>query len=106
MSHAMGAMSVIYRTQFSTAAKWFILLASNDVGRFDALGGVAGGDAELRLLHDARVVVTAVGGHDQDRVVLAKVIERGIGHVQVVVASPADGGEERVVVRGHRSLFA
>ena len=45
-------------------------------------------------------------GDDEHGVVLAEVVERRAGHVEVVVAAVADGGEEGIVVGDHGALFA
>ena len=50
--------------------------AADDLGRVDALGGVARVDDELRLLDDGGVVVAGVVGDDDDGVVLGEIVER------------------------------
>ncbi len=69
--------------------------AVDDVGGVDAFGGVSGVDDKLRLGHDCGVVVARVVGDDEDRVVLAEIFERGVGHVEVVVAATANSRECR-----------
>lgn len=81
-------------------------LAADDVGCFDSFGGIPGVDDKLRLLDDLFVVIAGVVGDDEDGVELAKVVERGAGHVEVVVAAVADGGEEGVVVGDDGSFCA
>ena len=59
----------------------------------DALGSVAGVDDQLCLVDDGFVVVAAVVGDDEDRVVLAEVVKRRAAHVQGVMTSGSHGGE-------------
>ncbi len=74
------------------------ILAVNNVRRADAFGGVARVHDDLGFGHDAPVVIAGVVSDDEDGVVLAKVIQRGAGHVQIVMPASAHGGEEWVVV--------
>ena len=45
-------------------------------------------------------------GHDEDRVVLAEILERGVGHVQVVVAAAAHCCEIGIVVEDDGAFLA
>ena len=47
----------------------------NNLVAFDALGGVARVDDQLRLLHDLGVIVVGMIGNDEDAIVLSQVIE-------------------------------
>ena len=80
--------------------------AADDVSRVDSFGSVAGVDDEFRLLDDGLVVVAGVVGDDEDGVVLGEIVERRAGHVEVVVAAVAHGGEVGVVVGDDGALFA
>ena len=74
--------------------------------RIDSFGGVSGVDDQFGLLDDGWVVVAGVVGDDEDGVVLAEVVERSAGHVEVVVAAVAHGGEVGVVVGDDGALVA
>src|ERR1035438_1705915 len=73
-------------------------LAADDIGGVDAFGGISCVDQQLRLFGECAVVVAGVVRDDDDGVVLAKVVKRGAGHVQVVVAASTNSGEVGVVI--------
>src|SRR5712692_9612891 len=73
-------------------------LAADNLWALDASSGVARINHELRLPHDALVVVIGVVGHDQHTVVLRKIFQRGALHPQVVFAPFANGWEVGIVV--------
>ncbi len=56
------------------------------------------------LLHNGLVVVRGVVGNNHHGVILSQVVERRVGHVQIVLAATAHGGEIGVVV-GNDSAF-
>src|SRR5665213_697327 len=83
--------------------------AAHNLLRIDPLGGVARVYHQLRPLDDRLVVVAGVVGDNDDGVVLGQrvqVVERGVGHIQVVVAAVAYGGEEGIVVSDDGSSLA
>ena len=80
-------------------------LTVDDFVALDALGGVARVDDELRLLDDLGVVVIGMVGHDQDAVVLAKIVEGRAFHLQVVTPALADRREVRIVVTDLRTFL-
>ena len=52
----------------------------------------------------ASIIVAGMVGDNHHRVILAEILERSVGHIQVVVAASAHGGKVRVVV-GHDGAF-
>ena len=82
------------------------LLASDDFGGVYAFGGVSGVDYQLGLVDDGFVVVGGVVGDDDYGIVVSEVGERGVGHVEVVVAAATDGGKVGVVVGDDGALVS
>src|SRR5712692_4249565 len=80
-------------------------LAADNLWALDASSGVARINHELRLPHDALVIVVGVIGHDQDAVVLRKIFQWGTLHLQVVLAPLANGWEVGIVVADLRALL-
>src|ERR1035441_2119844 len=81
-------------------------LAVNNVSSNDALGGVAGVDHQLRFGHNARIVIACVVGDDEYGVVLAEILQRSAGHVEVIAPPVSHSREERVVVENFGSGLA
>src|SRR4051812_15196983 len=79
-------------------------LAAHNVGRRDALGGVARIHHQLCLFDDCAVVVIGVVRDDEDAVVLRQVIERRAFHLQIVVTPAAHKRKVRIVVTQLHSL--
>jgi len=82
------------------------LLAADDFGGVYAFGGVSGVDYQLGLVDDGFVVVGGVVGDDDYGIVVSEVGERGVGHVEVVVAAATDGGKVGVVVGDDGALVS
>src|SRR5271155_1241745 len=81
------------------------LLAVNDLITLDPTRRISRIDYELRLLDDLLVVVIGVIGDDKHAIVLAKIVERGALHLQIVFASAPDEREIGVVVADRSPFF-
>jgi hypothetical protein len=80
--------------------------AAKNLGGGDAFGGVSGVDYQFGLVDYLLVVIGGVVGDYDYCVVAADVIQRRVGHVEVVVAASAYFGEVGVVVGDRSAPFA
>src|SRR5712692_3283772 len=79
-------------------------LAAHDLWRSDSARSVAAIYYKLRFIHNARVIVIGVVGHDENAIVLAEVSKGRALHLQIIVPALADGGKVGVVVTHFRAL--
>ena len=79
--------------------------APYDMSGGNAFGGIASIYDQLRLFHDACIIVLGMVGDDHNAVEFGSSFQRRAGHIELVSTPAADEGEKRVVVFDMRTAL-
>src|ERR1035438_5344993 len=98
-----GQISCFMSNHAKEALAWTEDLTSHDFATLDAAGSIARVNHQLAFLHNAAKVIVGVVRHDDDAVILPKIVEIGTLHLEVVLPASSDEREIGIVLADLRS---